>query len=163
MSKAGTGVPTGGLRLLVLDDDHDCTDKLAKLLTDWGHEVCTAYDGQTAIELARIWRPHVAFVDLQMPGMDGWQVAECLRRQAASKNTVLVAMADRAELDNRRRCSTCGFAHRLSKPTKRQDVCDLMRTTMATMGQDAQKEKRTGKMPLPARADSGQIQDLQKK
>lgn len=151
---AATGVPAGGLRLLVLDDDHDCTDRLAKLLTDWGHEVCCAYDGQEAIERARIWRPHMALLALQMPELDGFQVAECLRRQPASKDAVLVAMAGRGEPESWRRLTAGGFAHQLLKPVNRDDLRDLIaavRASLFTTGRSS--EKRTGKIPLPRRKD----------
>jgi CheY-like chemotaxis protein len=152
MAKVRTGVPTGGLRVLVVDDDHDFTDSLAKLLTAWGHDVCAAYDGQSAVEQARIWRPHVALLDIRMPNMDGFQVAECLRRQSESQATVLVAITGWNAQEARRRATSCGFSYYLLKPVNPNGLRHLLTALRANLflnPRSSRKDKTTSKLPLP--------------
>ena len=73
--------PGRARRLLVVDDNRDAADSLAVLLRLQGHEVRVAHDGPAALELAASFRPDVAFLDIGMPGMDGYEVARPAARR----------------------------------------------------------------------------------
>ena len=73
---------TSSLRVLVVDDCRDTADSLGQLITLWGHAPLVAYGSQTALELATIYQPHVALLDLAMPHMDGIELARRLRGSA---------------------------------------------------------------------------------
>src|SRR5205814_5178107 len=79
-------------RLLVVDDNVDAAESLASLLEIEGHEVRVAHDGETALRVAAEFLPRVVFLDIGMPGKDGYQVARELRSHAATRDTVLVAL-----------------------------------------------------------------------
>jgi CheY-like chemotaxis protein len=79
------------MRVLVADDSRDAADTLATLLRRWGHEVRVAYDGLSALAAARHFKPQVALLDIQMPGMHGGEVARNLRRQAGFERALVVA------------------------------------------------------------------------
>ena len=73
---------SSGHRLLVVDDNRDAADSLAMLLRLQGHEVRVAHDGPAALEMVKGYRPALVFLDIGMPGMDGYEVARRLRQTA---------------------------------------------------------------------------------
>jgi PAS domain S-box-containing protein len=105
-------------RVLVVDDNQDAADSLALLLRLLGQDVGTAYDGPTALAQAGEFRPELVFLDLGMPGMDGYEVARRLRRQPPSVGVVLVALTGWGQEEDRRRSSEAGFDHHLVKPVE---------------------------------------------
>src|SRR5262249_28937601 len=112
----GIGEYMNTLRILVVDDCLDLAQTLAQLLTGWGHEVAVAADGPQALEAASIAQFDVAVLDLELPGMDGIELAERLRRQPGQASIRLVAMTGRNEDDWQRRVEEVGFDHYLIKP-----------------------------------------------
>ncbi len=103
-------------RILVVDDNRDAADSTGTLLLLWGHEVRVAYEGAKAVALAQEFRPDVCLVDLGMPGMDGCQVAEHLRRESGLRGTLLIAMTGFDREDDRTLCREAGFDDFLVKP-----------------------------------------------
>jgi CheY-like chemotaxis protein len=103
-------------RILVVDDCLDLARALAQLLTGWGHEVAVAADGPQALEAASTAHFDVAVLDLELPGMDGFELAERLRRQPGQAAIRLVAMTGRNEDEWQRRVEEVGFDHYLVKP-----------------------------------------------
>jgi DNA-binding response OmpR family regulator len=82
----GRGAP---LRVLVADDNRDAADSLAMLLRLWGHEAAVAYDGLAAVQTAADWPPDVVLLDVGMPRLDGYAVAQRLRGLPAGAPLVL--------------------------------------------------------------------------
>ncbi len=110
------GVRQGrALRVLVVDDNRDAATCLAWLLQFWGHTVCVASDGPMALEAARCSRPDVVLLDLGLPGMDGYQVAQRLRG-ADGRGPVLWALTGHGLEEDRRRSQAAGFERHLLKP-----------------------------------------------
>jgi CheY-like chemotaxis protein/two-component sensor histidine kinase len=107
---------SSGRRVLVIDDNEDAAVSLAMLLRMQGHDVEVAHDGLSALTLAKTFRPHVVFLDIGMPGMDGYEVARRLRREPGMEATVLAALTGWGQKDDRRRTSEAGFDHHLVKP-----------------------------------------------
>jgi PAS domain S-box-containing protein len=105
-----------GLRVLLVDDNADSADGLGILLELQGHEVRVAYDGPTALENARQFRPHVALLDIGMPSMDGYELARRLRATPETKDVLLVAMTGWGQDEDHRKSREAGFAHHLVKP-----------------------------------------------
>lgn len=103
-------------RLLVADDNKDAAVSLATLLRLQGHEVSVAYDGASALELAKLHQPSLVFLDLGMPGMDGYEVARQLRGIPELQKTVLAALTGWGQPEDRRRSAEAGFDHHLVKP-----------------------------------------------
>jgi signal transduction histidine kinase/ActR/RegA family two-component response regulator len=104
------------LRVLVADDNVDFAVSLAHILTSLGHQVSTAHDGQSAINLAAEVRPQVIFLDIGMPGMTGHEVAHQLRRQAETRDALLVAVTGWSQDKDRERSRIAGITHHLTKP-----------------------------------------------
>src|SRR5688572_19570613 len=70
---------TQALRILVADDDRDCVDMLAFILRDEGHVVHGVYSGKDVLPAVRLFRPDVMLVDISIPGMSGYAVAQAVR------------------------------------------------------------------------------------
>jgi PAS domain S-box-containing protein len=113
-------------RLLVVDDNVDVAESMAVILRHEGYEVRTAHDGETAIEIAEAFRPHMVFLDLGMPRVDGYDVARRLRREPWMADAILVACTGWGQPEDRRRSSEAGFDHHLVKPVSPEAVLQLV-------------------------------------
>ena len=103
-------------RVLVVDDNIDLARSLARYRKRLGHEVQTAYDGVEAIERARSHRPEFLLLDIGLPGRDGYQVAEELRKDESCKQATFIAITGYGAEEDRRRSRAAGFDHHLVKP-----------------------------------------------
>jgi len=113
---AATAPAASAHRILVADDNADAAETLASLLRADGHEVATAANGAEAVQLAMDFRPDVAFIDLGMPVMDGFEAARRIRGQVAGKKMRLVALTGWGQPADRRRTAEAGFDLHLVKP-----------------------------------------------
>ena len=105
----------GSLNVLVVDDNQDAAESLALILQMDGHVARVAHDGPSAVELAAQFQPQVVFLDIGMPGMDGYEVARRLRRQPGAQ-PVLVALTGWGTQEDLARATEAGFDHHLTKP-----------------------------------------------
>ena len=113
-------------RLLVVDDNKDAAESMSMLLELWGHEVLCAYDGRTALETAAKYKPHAVFLDIGLPEMDGYEVAERLRELPGSSGAVLVAITGYGQDADRRRSREAGIDHHLVKPVAPETLHNLL-------------------------------------
>jgi CheY-like chemotaxis protein len=118
--------PPSGYRLLVVDDNRDAADSLAELLRLQGHEVRVAYSGVAALEMTKTYTPDVVFLDIGMPGMDGYEAARRMREQPGLGNVVLAALTGWGQQADRRRTAEAGFDHHLVKPPEPQALEDVL-------------------------------------
>jgi CheY-like chemotaxis protein len=116
----------GKRRVLVVDDYTDAADLLAEALSFAGYEVSTANDGLAAIELAAREPHSAAFVDIGMPGMDGYEVARQLRLQPSGRDMYLVALTGHSGEAEKRRSAQAGFDLHLVKPVDIASVATLL-------------------------------------
>lgn len=114
--------PSGGRRVLVVDDNRDAADSLAQLLEMCGHEVRVAYAGAQALDLAARERPDVILLDLGLPGMDGYEVARRLQALPQARDILLVAVTGYGQESDRRAVAEAGFAKHLIKPVGPEDL-----------------------------------------
>ena len=104
-------------RILIVDDNVQAADSLGRLLSEvFGQEVRVVYDGMKALETAESFLPHVILLDLQMPGMDGYQVALRLREHPECSKALIVAVTGWGHEEDRRRSREMGFDLHLVKP-----------------------------------------------
>jgi len=102
-------------KILVADDNRDSADSLAMLLGR-RHEVHRAYDGAAALELAESLLPDVLLLDIGMPKMDGYEVAQRVRREPWGAGMYLVALSGWGRDEDRQRALNAGFDAHLVKP-----------------------------------------------
>lgn len=119
------------LRVLIAEDNADAAGVLALLLQLWGHQVRVAHDGGAALDTARAFRPEVVLLDLGLPGLDGFAVAERVRREEGLRETRLVALTGCADEDSRRRALAAGCDHFLIKPVDPADVRAMLGSVRA--------------------------------
>ncbi|WP_337174229.1 PAS domain S-box protein [Paludisphaera sp.] len=117
-----------GFRVLVVDDNADTAQGMAKLLEISGHDVRVAHDGVEALEVAREYRPEIMLLDIGLPGMDGYELATRLRQEGWCEGAVLVAVSGYGEERARDRSEAAGFDHHLVKPVKFDTLLDLIAT-----------------------------------
>jgi CheY-like chemotaxis protein len=113
------------LRILVVDDYVDAADSLAVYLRLHGHTVRTAHDGTTGIAVAREFCPHVILLDIGLPRLDGYRVAEQIRQHPTLQKVCLIAVTGFAREADERAARAAGFDHFLIKPV---DPAQLLAT-----------------------------------
>ena len=115
-------------RVLVVDDNVDAAQSLAMLLEMSGHEIRMAYDGPSALEAAREYRPDMMLLDIGLPGLDGLQVAQQIRREPTLEPIVLVAVTGYGQEADRQRSREAGFDHHLAKPLDFEQLQKILAT-----------------------------------
>jgi CheY-like chemotaxis protein len=111
-------------RVLVVDDNVDAADLLGELMRLQGHAVMVAHGGLDAVGAAEKFLPDVVFLDIGMPGMDGYQVAVELRRNPALHCVRIVALTAWGDEVSRARAAACGFDAHVVKPAMFEQLLD---------------------------------------
>lgn len=103
-------------RVLVVDDNVDAAQSIAMILQLSGYDVRCVFDGLSAINAAREFHPDVVVLDIGLPGLSGYEVAQHLRSDERFRSTPLVAVTGYGQEDDRRRAREAGFDYHLTKP-----------------------------------------------
>jgi len=109
-------LPRVPLRVLVVDDLSASADTLMTLLQLEGFEVKTASEGMAALNIAKDFRPHAVLLDIGLPGMNGFEIANRLRSQPESHDALLIALTGYGEAESRSRSVQAGFDVHMVKP-----------------------------------------------
>ena len=123
------------LRILVADDVADSMESLGIGLRILGHEVRTAADGNEALAVAAAFHPHMAILDIGMPGLNGYEVAQRIRKQPWGRDMLLVALTGWGQREDVKRAQAAGFDHHMTKPA---DFDTLTRLIEGRAGRRAQ-------------------------
>ena len=115
-------------RILVVDDNVDAAQSLATLLEITGHDTRLAYDGPAAVKAAIDYQPDVILLDIGLPGLDGYKVAQKIRQQPGLSNVVLVALTGYGQDSDVQRSQDAGFDHHLVKPAVFADIEKILLT-----------------------------------
>jgi PAS domain S-box-containing protein len=103
-------------RVLIVDDNRDLAETAAVLLSASGHDVRTAYDGVSALQIASEYHPEVVLLDIGLPGMSGYEVASRLRASEQRRSMLVVALTGYGQDADRQLARESGFDHHLVKP-----------------------------------------------
>ncbi|MEZ2354614.1 ATP-binding protein [Caballeronia sp. RCC_10] len=103
-------------RVLLVDDSRDGLDALTAVLETYGHSVESRSTGAEALELLKSWKPDIAIIDVEMPGMDGFTLARAIRNRGTYPGLVLVALTGYPEQSDKARAFGAGFDYHLIKP-----------------------------------------------
>jgi CheY-like chemotaxis protein len=123
--KAGT-VDASPINILVVDDNRDAAESMGMLLGHLGAEVRVAEDGTQALAAFSVCRPNIVFLDIGMPGMDGYELAKRMREMPPEPPVTLVALTGWGQDDDRRRVLGSGFDHHLVKPARMDALQSLL-------------------------------------
>jgi two-component system CheB/CheR fusion protein len=118
----------GGLRVLLVEDHLESAMSMSRLLRLFGYRVRVETDGLAAIETARRFAPAAALIDLTLPTIDGFTVAERLRSLPATRDALLVAMTGWVTEEHFRRAMIAGFDKHLVKPISVDALVDALAT-----------------------------------
>jgi CheY-like chemotaxis protein/two-component sensor histidine kinase len=110
-----------GVRVLIADDNRDAADTLCRILSMYGYEVRSAYDGPAALEICDSFRPHVAVLDIGMPLRNGYEVARELRERHGKAMRLIALTGWGGEADVQR-ARDAGFDRHLTKPVDPLDL-----------------------------------------
>ncbi len=118
--------PAASRRVLVVDDNLDSLESMEILLQIWGHEVRTAHDGPAALAVAAGYWPDAVLLDIGLPGMSGYEVAQRLRQLPTCARTVLVAVTGYGQESDRERTRQAGFDRHLVKPVEPAHLQEIL-------------------------------------
>ncbi len=113
-------------RVTVVEDNEDIRETMKDLLESKGYEATTAYDGPSGVEAVLSIRPDVAFIDIGLPGLDGYHVVAAIRERAPELKTLLVALTGYGRPEDRERALAAGFDAHLVKPVTSADLLRLI-------------------------------------
>jgi signal transduction histidine kinase len=120
-----------GLSVLIADDNVDFALSLATMLETHGHTVRVVHDGMAAYEAAVKEHPDIAFFDIGMPALNGYELARKLRSEPGEADLTLVAITGWGQESDRQRARQAGFDHHLVKPVDFERVLELLRERAA--------------------------------
>ena len=118
------------LRVLVVDDNVDAAGSLAMLLNISGHQTRTAHSGPAALEEALEFQPNAVILDIGLPGMDGYEVAQRIRMEHTLDRVVLIAMTGYGQETDRQQSKAAGFDQHLVKPADFKALLKILSTVV---------------------------------
>jgi len=113
-------------RVLIVDDNRDLADITAMIIKRLGYETSTRYGGEEAVLAAEQLRPNVLFLDIGMPGMDGYKVCQQIRQQPWGKPMFIIALTGYGQEEDKRRSQQAGFDTHLVKPVDFKALTSLL-------------------------------------
>jgi CheY-like chemotaxis protein len=113
-----TGFKSPPRRVLIVDDNEDAANSLALILKLGGHETESVYTAADALQRATVFKPDVVLLDIGLPGMDGYEVAQKIRELPGLRDIRLVAVTGYGRSDDRLRARDAGFDDHLTKPVE---------------------------------------------
>ena len=119
--------PGPALDVLIADDNVDFAESFAVLLAQEGHRTRVVHDGPSALAAASELAPDVLFLDIGLPGLNGYRVAQQLREQPATRAVLVIAVTGWAQQTDRRRSSEAGFDHHWVKPVDSEQALQFLR------------------------------------
>ena len=119
-------VTKNSLRLMLVDDNKDTTDTLAEFLTSIGHQVVHHYDGQTALAHHATQAPQVFILDIGLPDMDGYKLAQHLKQREENFGAIFIALSGYGQTHDHALSKAAGFAHHIVKPLDTEDFERLL-------------------------------------
>jgi len=136
-----------GLKILVVDDNRDAADTCAMLLETSGHHVQTAYTGHAALELAEDFAPHAVLLDIGLPDVSGYELAQKMRAAPWAHDITLVAVTGWGQEEDRKRALEAGFDHHLVKPIAPEALDALLRPLTGAPGESPLNKPKSAPVP----------------
>jgi CheY-like chemotaxis protein len=114
------------LRALVVDDNVDAATSLSYILQLLGCKTAVAFGGAMGLRVAQLFQPAVVFLDIGMPGQDGFEVLAEARRVGAMAGAYLVCLTGRSDPSDERACLDAGFDRFVKKPMEADVLHDVL-------------------------------------
>jgi CheY-like chemotaxis protein len=142
----------GSVKALVVDDNIDAANTLAYLLRLNGCKAAVAFGGEMAVRTARLLQPHLAFIDLVLPGIDGYEVLRRMREQGSAP-TLAVALTGHWDAQCVARCREGGFDRFVEKPMSPATLGVILQECEEQLSASTQETPATG-VPAGTVADA---------
>jgi CheY-like chemotaxis protein len=113
-------------RILVVDDDRDTADTMARLIRTLGYEAKAVYDGVHAVEEISTYAPDLALIDISMPEHDGYETVQRIRQQPEGLHVIVVAVTGWAREQDKCRAYEAGFDLHVTKPMGAETLKELL-------------------------------------
>ena len=113
-------------RVLVVDDQCDVADSLARLITTLGYQAKAIYDGREAVDVAAEFLPDLVFIDIGMPGFDGIQTVSKIRSHRECAHAILVALTGWTTKDDKNNAYAAGFDLHIAKPMRLEQLQEVL-------------------------------------
>jgi PAS domain S-box-containing protein len=121
-------------RILVVDDNRDAAVTLAAILTLSGNRAQVAHDGNEAVEMAATYRPDLILLDIGMPGLNGHDACQAIRKEPWGRDIVIVALTGWGQAEDREKSRRAGFDGHLVKPVDPAALAGLLEQMPAPLG-----------------------------
>jgi two-component system CheB/CheR fusion protein len=125
-SARGAKALAGGARILLVEDNDDSRELMCRLLEKSGFVCNTAATGTAALELVRSWCPDIAILDVGLPEMDGYELAQRIREDASCSHTILIAVTGYGRASDHQASRAAGFDGHLVKPVNIEQLLSLL-------------------------------------
>jgi signal transduction histidine kinase/ActR/RegA family two-component response regulator len=145
----GDTAGSGALDILIVDDNADAADTLSMFLSTVGHQLRVAYEGRSALALAAEAAPDVLLLDIGLPDIDGYELAQRFRALPQTAHATLIALTGYGQHSDRERSIASGFNHHLTKPV---DVAALLRLLATVADKPVKYGELHEAIPKPAAA-----------
>jgi two-component system alkaline phosphatase synthesis response regulator PhoP len=133
-------------RVLVIDDEAPIRLLCKVNLEAEGMDVLEAADGPSGLEKARVERPDVILLDVMMPGLDGWRVAEALLEDGRTREIPIIFLTARAEFRDRARGLDIGGVDYVTKPFNPLELAPLVESLLERLRRGERDELRSEKL-----------------
>lgn len=120
------GISNRMIKILIVDDDDISLGLLEKILSQAGFDVRIAKNGRKAVQIASRWLPHFVFMDLRMPGMDGFAAMQQIRAKQLENMPIVIAVTASIFESERQNITSAGFQGLIHKPYKFQQIFDVI-------------------------------------
>jgi CheY-like chemotaxis protein len=114
------------LHVALVEDNDDVRLLMGEVLESWGHEVRQASTGAVGVDLILQQRPDIAFIDIGLPDMDGYELARRISSALGTAKPLMVALSGFSQRRDRERASRAGFDDHLAKPASPADLKRLL-------------------------------------
>jgi CheY-like chemotaxis protein len=126
-----TGAVPRRFKILVVDDNHDSALSMAMMLQIMGHDTRTAHDGESALSTAETFLPEVVLLDIGLPKLNGYEVAQRIREQDWGQSMFLIAVTGWGQDEDRQRSREVGLNLHMVKPVEPAALEKLLATLAA--------------------------------
>jgi signal transduction histidine kinase len=113
-------------RALIIDDNRDAATTMSMFVEELGGSAMTAHDGESGLAAIESFHPDIVFMDIGMPGLDGYEVCRRIRQMPSQRHVVLVAVTGWGQAQDKRRAFDVGFDAHLTKPVDPDAVAQLL-------------------------------------
>jgi CheY-like chemotaxis protein len=135
----------------VVDDNQDAAEAAAVFLALAGHEAKAVMTGAEALASAAVYAPDVIFLDIGLPGMDGFELARRLREVPQTRGSLYVALTGYGQPSDRLSARQAGFDHHLTKPADPEEVLSLIAAWRAQRGASTDRGAPAAALPFDKR------------